>query len=329
MNEHSRQNAAGGQDADIVDDPGPPPVIQTGKLFLRIHGSAIVFVGACLLGTIPLFSHPLHREGIPITIISAIRLALSCILAMSMMAWSKTSPFVCGRMERRALIFLGIIGSGMTSVFYTASLKYTTIAIAILAVFCTVPITTYIIDRVYRQFRMMHLVCFSLVFLGFTALSWDQFSCTEGKRISEHLLGITFGVLTGICFGTYAPFGKKLIGLRASVILCWAFGIGFLLHLPLIGLMQDAGPSWTAETVSNLAGLGLFGCFLPYLLIQIGLKSQHISSMQVSVLFLLEPLISVIIGCHFGQMLSAWNVFGVVLVFVSIFLFQFHLRSRS
>lgn len=327
MNEHSSLNASGGQDVDIVDDPGPPPVFKKSKWFTRMHGSAIVFAGACLLGTIPLFAHPLHREGIPVTIISAIRLALSCILAMSMMAWYKTNPFACGRMDRRALIFLGIIGSGMTSVFYTASLKYTTIAIAILAVFCTVPITTYVIDKVYRQFRMIHLLCFSLVFLGFTALSWDKFSCDGGKRVSGHLLGIAFGVLTGICFGTYAPFGKKLVGLKTSVILCWTFGIGFLIHLPLIAWMQDAGPLWTTETVSNLLGLGLFGCFLPYLLIQIGLKSKYVSSMQVSMLFLLEPLISVIIGCHFGETLTTWNVCGVVLVFLSISLFQFQ-RSR-
>ncbi|MDD4319905.1 MAG: DMT family transporter [Candidatus Peribacteraceae bacterium] len=294
-----------------------------------MHGTAIVFAGACLLGTIPLFSHPLHHEGIPVTVISAIRLAFSCILAMSMMAWSGHNPFRCGKLERRALLFLGIIGSGMTSVFYTASLKYTTIAIAILAVFCTVPITTYVMDKVYRQFRLMHLLCFTLVFLGFGALSWDKFSGEGDRQVSEHLIGIAFGVLTGICFGTYAPFGKRLVHLRTSVTLCWAFGVGFLIHLPFIGWMESASPPWSTETVVNLVCLGLFGCFLPYLLIQIGMKSPYVSSMQVSMLFLLEPVISVFIGFHFGETLSAWNVLGVASVFLSIFLFQFHVRSRS
>jgi|GEM_PF-2934087 len=329
MNEHSSENAVGGQDVETIDDPGPPPILRKGRLFSRMYGTAVVFAGACFLGTIPLFAHPLHREGIPTAVISAIRLALSCVLAMSMLAWNGTNPFASKRMERRALLFLGIVGSGMTSVFYTASLKYTTIATAILAVFCTVPITTYVIDRVYRQFRFMHLLCFSLVFLGFGALTWNKLSDNGDKSISEHLLGIAFGVLTGICFGTYAPFGKKLIGLRASVILCWAFGIGFLCHLPLLGLMENHGPQWTIETVTNLTCLGLFGCFVPYLLIQVGLKSAQVSSMQASMLFLLEPLISVMIGCYFGEELSLLNWYGVVLVFASILLFQFHTKKRS
>ncbi|MFA5799948.1 MAG: DMT family transporter [Candidatus Peribacteraceae bacterium] len=328
MKNHSSTDASDRRDADTHDNPDPTPVCKKGRLFSHMNGSAVILVGACLLGTIPLFARPLHGEGIPTAVISAVRMGFSWFLAMSMVGWSRMNLLACDKEERNALLVLGTIGSGLTSVFYTASLKYTTIAIAIVVVFCAVPITTYVIDRVYRRFRSMHLLCLGLVILGFAALSWDKFLLGGSRKISEHLLGILLGVLTGICFGTYAPFGKKLIALKTPVILFWAFGIGFLCHFPLLWCMQGHCPPWTRSTVLNLVGLGLFGCFLPYLLIQIGMKSNSISVMQVSMLFLLEPVISVIVGCHFCEYLSVLNMLGVALVLVSIFIYQFQEKKE-
>jgi drug/metabolite transporter (DMT)-like permease len=324
MKKKTESKVAGGKIVYTNDEPGPPPPFSTekGKLLSRIRGIAIIFVGACLLGTIPLFSRPLHTEGIPSSIISMVRMALSCVFATIVMCGAGRNPFALQKDERRALIRLGIFGSGLTSLFYILSLQYTTIALAIIAVFITVPVVTYIMEKMYLQYRVMHLVCLTFSSIGMAVLLWDKFCNPESKKVSEHLIGIGFGIVTGLCFGTYAPYGKKLHRLNVSVILFWAFGIGFLCHLPMLWWTSDPGPTWTRSTAGNFVGLGLCSSFLPYFLIQIGMKSKHINPMQVSMLFLLEPLISVLIGCLFGETLSAWNSCGVALVLLSIGLYQ-------
>ncbi len=241
MSDQSESKVVGDSNVGKNDDPGPPTPFsgEKGELSSRIHGFAIIFVGACLLGTIPLFSRQLQLEGVTSLFISTARMFLAFLFAAGGLLVTRTSPLALDKGKCVGLFIFGTVCSGATSVCYIFSLQYTTVANAIFTVSITVPITTYVVSRVYRVFRKMHLACFGLALIGFAALLWGKFYSSGGW--SAHRVGLFFGVMTGICFGTYAPFAEKLSDLKASVILFWGFGIGFLCHLPMIWWTRTRG----------------------------------------------------------------------------------------
>ncbi len=74
-------------------------------------------------------------------------------------------------------------------------------------------------------------------------------------------------------------------------------------------------------TIINLVDIGVFSTFLPYLFVQIGMKSKP-HPMLVSMFFLMEPLISTGIGNYFfGETLTIVNWCGAGLVMCCICIF--------
>jgi drug/metabolite transporter, DME family len=137
-----------------------------------------------------------------------------------------------------------------------------------------------------------------------------------------------FGILTGIGAGfgyaLYSIFSKAaLVKYPPMTIIFYTFLTASLFLLPVSGIFSQQTVQRLANTeiVLMLSGLGLLPTVLAYLLYTEGLK--RIEAGKASITAMLEPVTAALIGVFmFGEILTALQIAGIMLVLVSVFMIQ-------
>ena len=137
------------------------------------------------------------------------------------------------------------------------------------------------------------------------------------------LVGILFGLLSGIAYAAYNIFTKvemqNGINPVKANFYCFLFSVivGFIAAKPF-GIIDCIRQNPTV-VISLSVGVGFFTCILPYFLYTIALR--EIPAGTASTLGILEPMSATILSVIvLGEKLSLYSLIGITLILGSVFL---------
>lgn len=289
-------------------------------------GAALIFIAGCSWGTIGLFIRLMSDAGASAITISFLRIAFAFLIMLIMtVIKSGISAF---RVSKRVLFFstmLGLVCHGVYNVFY--SLAVVSIGVTISAVLLNVaPVFTAIISAIFFREQITSRKCVALfinVVGCILAATGGQFAVA-----SLSIIGILFGVVSGLCYALTAIFGK-LAGddsdpfvistysyLFASLFLAifmkpWEIPINITPYILVIGFL-----------------FALIPTSIGYLLYYRGIQKIQESS-KVPVIASSETVTAAFIGfLVLSENLTIIHYLGIVIVISSILLMQ-HVKKPA
>lgn len=288
------------------------------------RGAVLIFAAGCLWGSIGLFIRLMSNAGASAAVISFLRMAFAfAILLVVTVVRSGISAF---RVSRRILFFsamLGLICHGVYNVFY--SWAVVRIGVTVSAVLLNVaPVFTAILSAIFFHERITSHKCIALMI----NVAGCVLAATGGRftDASLSIMGIFFGVASGLCYALTAIFGK-LAGEDSDPFVVSTYSYLFAsLFLAVFMRPWETSVTWNLPIVL----LGFFYALLPtaigYLLYYQGVQQIQESS-KVPVIASMETVMAAVLGVAvLGEKLTAMHDLGIAVVMVSIVLMQ---RGRS
>ena len=239
--------------------------------------------------------------------------ALALSVAADPVRRRRMNPFFLGK-NMWLLLGLGLSMAGC-STFYFISVRYTTVAKAVLLNY-TAPIyvalaAPFILkEKASLPARLGILVGITGMVLIVEPARLASFSPSE-------ILGLVFGIASGLCFSGIFLFGKLLsVKVGSYVRTVWG-GLITLIVLAPWGFMTP--PSALLANWHWLLTLGILSMALPYTLF---FRAQdYIPAHMSSTVALFEPACGVMIGyLLFGEALSPMGVAGAACILAAIYL---------
>jgi drug/metabolite transporter (DMT)-like permease len=208
--------------------------------------------------------------------------------------------------ETIKVIFYGLAFYGSTSIFYFISAEYIGSGLA-MVIFFTYPAVVMLINCIlYKQkISGIYYLALLILFIG-------MFCLVSGSEYTFSLKGIGFGFLSSLLYALYIIASKNnplsplistfLVSFGAAIICLTAA----LLHHSF--MVPEHSDVWL-----NILGIGIICTALPIVLLLKGLK--HISSLQASILSVLEPVFVVIFGILLlGEKINLIQAIGVLII---------------
>ncbi|WP_100009989.1 DMT family transporter [Lentibacillus sediminis] len=271
----------------------------------------ITILGAACWGLIGLFVAPLQKRGFTAWDVVAIRAVFTFVFLILIMGLVRPS-----QLRTRAKDHLFFAGAGVFSIaffnyFYFEVFSQASLSLAVTLLY-TGPLFVMLLSRVFFKepltMRKGWALALAIIGCAFAAglLPFGQ------AGVSAGVLGM--GLLSGFCYALYSIFSKPVtIRYSALTITTYTFfytSIFLLLTSDITSkLGQFRHPDvWLAAVllalVATVAGYGLYTTGLTYL-----------EAGRASILSTAEPVVAVITGVLFlGDVLSGWQVMGIVLV---------------
>ena len=217
-----------------------------------------------------------------------------------------------------ALFLLGAIVYAGSSEFYFIACQAIGTGLA-MVVFFSYPVMIALSSWLFGNQGMQAT---TLVIL---AIMMAGLLCLHGTSVqSLSLTGIAFSVVAAACYAFYVVLSKQfsvtsIPSSLLSFVVCLGCACSFLVlslhtgHIDLPATLQDG---------LYVVLLGVLATALPIQLMLVGLK--YISSMRASIISVLEPLVTVVVGALLlNENFSLLQVFGGVLILGSALLIQF------
>ncbi|MBA2710044.1 MAG: DMT family transporter [Tatlockia sp.] len=189
--------------------------------------------------------------------------------------------------ETLKVIFYGLAFYGSTSICYFFAAEYIGSGLA-MVMFFTYPALIMLINCLFYKHRISwtYYLALLIIFIG-------MFCLISGSQFSFSLKGIGFGLLSSFLYALYiisskssplSPLISTFLVSLGSTIICLT---GALIHHSFI--VPKNPVVWL-----NICGIGIICTALPIVLLLKGLK--QISSLQASILSVLEPVFVIIFG---------------------------------
>ena len=288
------------------------------------RGAVLIFAAGCLWGSIGLFIRLMSNAGASAAVISFLRMAFAfAILLVITVIRSGISAF---RVSRRILFFsamLGLVCHGVYNVFY--SWAVVRIGVTVSAVLLNVaPVFTAILSAIFFHERITSHKCIALMI----NVAGCVLAATGGRftDASLSIVGIFFGVASGLCYALTAIFGK-LAGEDSDPFVVSTYSYLFAsLFLAVFMRPWETSVTWNLPIVLLGFFYALFPTAIGYLLYYQGVQ-QIQESNKVPVIASMETVMAAVLGVAvLGEKLTAMHDLGIVVVMVSIVLMQ---RGRS
>jgi drug/metabolite transporter (DMT)-like permease len=218
------------------------------------------------------------------------------------------------------ILIIGVITQACTNIFYYNAVSISGSIIATLLI-CTGPLFTMIFSSfVFRE----KLTKFNLISLAVTLIGCI-FVIVNGdiKKINFDAVGIGFGILSGITYGLFPIFSKKLEGkYDTEVITSYAFGVGAV----VVFLFCDFGSLMSEYSNNQIITASLLLGLLPTgIAFFLFLKAiNYIPVVKASIISLVEIPTTAVIGTLFlNEVITVSGAVGMFLVLGGIFISKF------
>lgn len=217
------------------------------------------------------------------------------------------------------LFFLGAIGYACSSAFFFLSAQYTGTGLA-MVLFFSYPIMVGLLDWIINRnsLRPSHLSIFLFMIIGLVMLR-------DNSPETPDEFGILVGLLSAVCYGLYIIGSKKLTNKKlnsnlSTFFVCLSASFIFLVYS--LSSHQFSFPKASWQSYLTLLTLGIFITAIPIQLILEALKS--ISSMRTSIISVLEPIVTVIVGVSLlHEVISQSQLLGAILILCTAMAAQF------
>lgn len=227
--------------------------------------------------------------------------------------------------DKKILFFtlaFGAIGYAGSSGFYFMACEYTGTGLA-MVIFFSYPIlialTTWITEK--NSFNFKTLVLLIIMVLGLVLVS-DILGNSSSNSID--IIGIGLSIASAISYTIYMIGTKKYISSSLdSNMQTMLVSFGSAILYLILSLKSDSFYiPYSPNAWFFLVGLGVLVTALPIQLMIEGLKK--ISSMRASIISVLEPLITILVGVLLlEESLSVMQVLGIITILGSTIFVQF------
>lgn len=295
-----------------------------GKNTIFKNGTIMIFIAGCLWGSIGLFIRWMSDAGASAVTISFLRMifAFMILLVVTVMR-SGISAF---RVSGRTIFFsamLGLVCHGVYNIFY--SWAVVRIGVTVSAVLLNVaPVFTAIFSVIFFHEQITSHKRIALII----NVAGCVLAATGGEFTSASLsvVGILFGVASGMCYALTAIFGK-LTGEDSDPFVVSTYSYLFAALFLAVFMRPWAVP---ITITPSILGIGFFYALIPtaigYLFYYQGVQQIQESS-KVPVIASMETVMAAILGVVvLGEKLTAMHYLGIIVVMISIALMQ-HKKS--
>ena len=274
---------------------------------MPLSGFFLVISSAAGFGSIALFAHLAHADGVSTSTLVFLRFALG---AAMLGAWIFINRIPLPR--GRALAGYSLIGGGLyaaAAAAYFAALQHASSGLVSLLLY-TNPICVAVISAIAGFDRLGRIE------IGALLLAAVGLTLTLAGDHSGQPIGIALGLLGGVVYALYIVTGSRLPAQTSP--LAGAFVVlasGALVHGSIAAVTgfdwPDTSRGWLAAI-----GIGIFGSAFAIGAFLAGLR--QIGPTRASVLSTVEPLVTVTLGAVFlGERWQAQQLFGGLVILLA------------
>lgn len=240
-------------------------------------------------------------------------LLAAALMAPLVIARRLSPPF--GPRQVGVVAFVGIVLFGLDyGLIYWGEQWVSSGVTAVLFATCPLFVALFAAGLIpHERVTGRHLVGTLAAIVGLGFIFWDELTATR-PRIGPSLAIIGAAVAAGISSVVVRRWGRDLAPLVLNTGAMLVGGVALLLASALLGETQElpqSAPAWT-----SLLYLVLFGSVIAFLLYW-DLLSQWSANRSILVV-LLTPLVALIAGTVYGEVLTPTQWFGSVIVLVGV-----------
>ncbi|WP_018922857.1 EamA family transporter [Salsuginibacillus kocurii] len=277
----------------------------------------LVLLGAALWGITGLFVQNLYTYGFTPWQVVGIRLSFSAVLITGLLAVWRPQLLRVRIADLPYFIGTGIVSIAFFNYFFFTVMDVANVSLAVVLLY-TGPIFVAVLARFTFGEPFTMPKAFALIVMlagcGFTV------GLLPVGADSIEVLTVLFGIASGFFYALYSIFGKLVSGRYHSLtVTAYSMLFGALFLLPTSALWNQSSAFLEPGVWVNGIGLALFATALAYVLYTAGLR--YVESSRAAILSIIEPVVAIAIGVLvFNDILTGWQVSGILLIFAAIVL---------
>lgn len=285
----------------------------------RLAGVALVVFSAIAFSAKAVIIKLAYRHGVDAVTLLALRMAMSAPFFVAIAWWTSrgegASPLAAA--DWRAVVFLGIVGYYLASLFDFLGLQYITAALERLVLFLYPTFVVLISAAMYgRRITGRDVAALAVSYAGI-ALVFANDLATQQENV---LLGAFWVSLSALAYAIYLigngrmvrKMGSVRFASLASVVSCAAVLAHFL-------VVRDAGLLWSQPGPVYWLTLlmAIVSTVLPVILMSVGIRL--VGSSHASMLGTVGPVATIFLGFAFlGEPITAIQLAGAALVLAGV-----------
>ena len=263
-----------------------PLIHRVISLFLKNIGAFYATLSGLFFGLIGYFGVSVIQENISVPNMLFWRFLISSLFIFFLLL-PQLGNLKLTAIETLKVFIYGLIFYGSTSTLYFLSAEYTGSGIA-MVIFFTYPALVMLINYLLYKQKVNRIYTLSLliIFIGMLCL-------VKGSRYTFSFMGLGFGLLSSLLYAVYIIVSKK--SPLAPLVSTFWVSLGAAMSCLAVALVHHS--FIVPEKLSiwlNICGIGIICTALPIVFLLKGLK--NISSLQASILSVLEPVFVLIFG---------------------------------
>ncbi|WED44306.1 DMT family transporter [Legionella cardiaca] len=272
---------------------------------LRNNGAFFAAISGLFFGLIGYFGVSVINANVSINNMLFWRFLVSSLF-MCVLLLPQLKNLNINGIELIKITFYGAAFYGTCSILYFLAAQYIGSGLA-MVIFFTYPAIVMLINFVFfrQTIGKIYYVALVVIFIGMLLL-------INGSKFNFNLIGVGLSLLSAVLYALYLIVSKKI---AAPALVSTLFvSIGAML-ISLIAAFIDKTfiiPGGFSVWF-NIGGIGIICTALPIVFLLHGLK--HISSLQASILSVLEPVFVVIFGILLlGEHINITQGLGVIVL---------------
>ena len=285
-----------------------------------------IIAAGVLWGTSGIFVNYLVPKGYHSLQLTAVRGVVSLLFFAIYSAFRDRRAFKVSPKE--LLFFLGVgLSQFGTAAFYFMSMTATSISTAVVLMY-TAPIYVTVFSALFlgEKFSKPKILALCMMIVGCAFVS----GLVDGLRFD--LLGIIFGIISGIPYASYNILTKISMMHSYSPVSQNLYGALFMMLVSLAVCNPGEILPLTAKEPLTLTlalvALGVVTFVLPYLFFALGMK--ELPAATASALSTVEPLSACAFGIIiFGEKPDIFSLVGIALILVAVFLLGHSEKANS
>ena len=289
-------------------------------------GYSLVILGATFLGTIGIFGRLIYlHEPDPLTVVTFRALIAFALLFFAKIVLDPDSL----RIRRSDFIYFaiyGLLSVTLCFLLFFYAIKFTTIATATILLY-TYPAFIVILSTIFLKEELTRTKLFALVltFLG-CILVIQVYNPSELKL---NLRGIIYGLGAGLGAGLYSVLGKKAVERYSPwTVVTYALGFGSFFLVIARGVRPLYAVNYPTMTWVWIFALAIFSTLLGYSIYTRGLK--YIEASRAGIVATWEVVVASFLAfIIFGEKLGALQIFGVLFIFLGIFIIRTYPKQEK
>ncbi|WP_232824027.1 MULTISPECIES: DMT family transporter [Paraliobacillus] len=285
----------------------------------------LVILGASFWGLTGLFVENLYTFSFTPWQVVTVRLSISSLILFIILASIARSYLKIRMKDLPYFIALGVVSMALFNWCYFEVIERSTLSVAVIFIYTSPAFTAIIARFLFKEkLPLQKIIAVLLTILGcglvIQFLPIGHFSLTTTT--------IVLGLLSGLCCSSYSIIGKSASRIyHPLTITVYSMICGSIFMIPTSRIWTQKEAFIMKEVWLNILGISIISTIFAYILFTIGLS--YVESSKASILSSFELVVAVLIGLLLlDEMLSSWQVFGFILVFLSLFLTVFSFRIK-